>query len=86
VRAIYVSLLISGDGYYMSDKLVSKSTHLLTAMMPKEIMEKIAMLNLTPIDDKVEGVGTRQVLGWTVYVPDDFAWDASPIDRPRGDT
>ena len=78
MKLVYVSLLNSGDGYFISDHATHKSTHLLTAMMPKEIMERIAMLQLVPAHDRVEGVGVRLPQdNWNLYMPDDFIWEGS---------
>jgi hypothetical protein len=78
VRTIYVSLLNSGDGYFLSCRDTHKTTHLLTAMMPKEIMERIALLQLTQPQDWVEGVGMRfSQDNWDIYLPNNFTWEES---------
>jgi hypothetical protein len=76
MRVIYVSLLNSGDGYFLSCRDTHRTTHLLTAMMPKEIMERIAVLKLAPQHDKIEGVGVRfSQDNWDIYLPDNFTWE-----------
>jgi hypothetical protein len=77
MRIIYVSLLFSGDGYYVYGS-GSGSTHCLAGMLPKEIMDRIAILQLTQFHDQIEGVGERLMnASWHVYVPDNFTWEDS---------